>query len=525
MKVLRHIIRIGLGIACLSLTGMALSQSQSGPALFDAAAPPAQADLGSDPTVLRSRFITINRGQLSDIAGAPQVGAGTLQLNFFADANFSMLVQRKEQRGRDEYTLFGHVDGVALAHCTLVVEGEKLTGNCSSPTGTYQVRYYSDGLHIVRQIDQSKFPPEAEPIEVSQPAGDQTQMEPAPDPDPLRDGDVHPDGAVADDDGSIVDMLVVYTTTAKNASSNISGEIRLAIDETNQAYLNSGVPHRVRLVGTSEVSYTESGILCNDPNSDLTRLAGTTDGYMDNVHSLRNSYGADQVTLIVNTGNACGCAYFMNTVSSTFASSAFSVVRRDCATGYFSFGHELGHNMSARHDCYVDSALTPYNHVHGYVHLSTDPNQRWRTIMAYNDQCVANGYNCTRIQYFSNPSVSYLGAPTGTTGTGCAADVRQTFVNTDLTVSRFRDGFCYRSGMVERVAAYADSYSANNYIYVRPSALSSWYQYFRTTDDHLAEQAVAAMRRKIDVSLRGNQSCFDDAYDFGGDVDYLHISP
>ena len=32
-----------------------------------------------------------------------------------------------------------------------------------------------------------------------------------------------------------------------------------------------------------------------------------------------------------------------------FAPNAFAVVDRTCATGYYSFGHEMGHNMGLNH--------------------------------------------------------------------------------------------------------------------------------------------------------------------------------
>ena len=145
--------------------------------------------------------------------------------------------------------------------------------------------------------------------------------------------------------------------------------------------------------------------------------------------------------------------------------------------------------------------------------------------MAYNDQCVANGYNCTRIQYFSNPAVSYLGAPTGNTSGACRADNKRVHRNTDLTVSRFRDGTCSMTGIVERVVEYDDSYSSSTYIYVRPYPLASYYQYFITTDDNIASTAARAAQRKTDVSLRGGLSCHPNAYDFGGVLDYLHLNP
>ncbi len=523
MRTFRRIVTVGVGIGALSIAGGVAAQTAQG--LFEAVGPAASArSVEASPTIVRSRLVAIAQGQLQGAPGVQQQPA-PVRLNFFPDADYVLQVDRTESVGGADYALFGAIQGIDFGRCTLIVQaGDKVTGNCSSPLGTYQVRYHSEGVHVVREIDQSQFPPEADPIEVS--ADGDPAVEPlGSDPDPLKDGEVHADDAQTDDDGSIVDMLVAYTTAAKNGSTNIVGEILLAVAETNQAYINSNIYHRVRLVGTTEVNYTESGILCNDPNSDLTRLRATSDGFMDNLHGLRNSYGADQVTLIVQTGNACGCAYFMNTVATSWASNAFSVVRRDCATGYFSFGHELGHNMSARHDCYVDTALTPYNYNHGYVHLSSTPSQRWRTIMAYANACSAAGYSCTRIQWFSNPAINYLGAPTGTSGTGCAANNRQTHVNTDLTVSRFRDGYCHLSGMVDRVTSYAGNVSSSNYVYIRPYATASYYQYFRTTDNELANTAIAAARRKVDVTLRGDQSCFDNAYDFGGQIDYFLVNP
>jgi len=44
--------------------------------------------------------------------------------------------------------------------------------------------------------------------------------------------------------------------------------------------------------------------------------------------------------------------------------------------------------------------------------------------MAYNDDCGASGYNCTRIQYWSNPAVNYGGVATGIAeGNYHAADI------------------------------------------------------------------------------------------------------
>jgi hypothetical protein len=381
-----------------------------------------------------------------------------------------------------------------------VVDGD-LAGNISFPGGFYEVRPIGSGNFAVYEIDQSAFPDEAPPIEV-RPEDLSPEDTPAEDAGPVMREDapdevrMPADTEAPADDGTLIDVLVVYTQAAAAASANIRSEIQLAVDETNQAYINSGVSHRVRLAGTAQVTYTETG----DSSTDLSRLRGTSDGYMDNVHSLRNSYRADQVTLIaefLEPGTCCR-GYFMSTVSASFESSAFTVVDRGCATGYYSFGHELGHNMSAHHDCYVETSLDPYNYNHGFS-------------------------DCQRIQYFSNPSISYLGSPTGTSGSGCKANVRLTLANTDYTVSNFRTGQCAKYGYVERVSASPGS--SSSYIYTRGAARNNYYTSFTTSDAKLVNAALKALPGRTWIYIVGNQSCFDDSTDYGGNASYLVVSP
>ena len=60
-----------------------------------------------------------------------------------------------------------------------------------------------------------------------------------------------------------------------------------------------------------------------------------------------------------------------------FASSAFSVVERGCATGYYSFGHELGHNMGLNHAREDSVGTGAYSYSYGYKWTG------YRTVMAY----------------------------------------------------------------------------------------------------------------------------------------------
>jgi len=114
-------------------------------------------------------------------------------------------------------------------------------------------------------------------------------------------------------------------------------------------------------------------------------------------------YYADVVILVVDDSASCGIAY---EIYAENQDEAFAVVHYNCATGNYSFGHEIGHLQGADHD--ERREVNPYREYgHGYI----EPDNRdWRTIMASGASCGG----CTRIQYWSNPNESYDGDLTGT---------------------------------------------------------------------------------------------------------------
>jgi hypothetical protein len=202
----------------------------------------------------------------------------------------------------------------------------------------------------------------------------------------------------------VVDLLVVFTPDARIAAGGeaaILATIELAVAVTNQALDNSDVDGRIRLVDAREVAYTESRLL----TVDLDRLTTRTDGFMDDVHGLRDAVGADLVSLIVerNTAGLEGLGWLMQSPSSAFESLAFSVVmRRTAAT--LTLAHELGHNLGLNHDRANASAQGVYPYAYGY----RDP-PYFRDLMAYS----CPGTPCPLISHFSNPAVLYAGRATG----------------------------------------------------------------------------------------------------------------
>jgi hypothetical protein len=199
-------------------------------------------------------------------------------------------------------------------------------------------------------------------------------------------------------------------------------------------------------------------------------LQDPDDGLMDNVHTLRNMYKTDTVALIAEYGGA-GIAYVMTSVSPAFAPWAFSVVQRVNATSQYTFAHELGHNMSAHHDWYVDDSVnSPYTYNHGYVNVT----DQWRTIMAYPSECSDNGVYCQRIPYWSNPSVTYGGDPMGVppgTSTACVvgdlshpdcdADNHLTLNNTAYTVANFRTSSSLHCGTITSDEVWTSDYNVH----------------------------------------------------------------
>ncbi|MEO5729220.1 MAG: M12 family metallo-peptidase [Byssovorax sp.] len=232
----------------------------------------------------------------------------------------------------------------------------------------------------------------------------------------LAGGDAVPQAALIAGNTQI-DVMIVYTPAAKAmyGQAGIEAKIQTAVASANQAYQSSQVPLQLNLVHTAEVSYDESA---HDLVDGLNKLQGTSDGSMDNVHALRNQYGADMVSLMFAEGGAyCGYGSIMTNVNSGFAPYAFSTVSSTCISNY-SVTHELGHNMGCAHD--RDNAGTTtyaYPYAYGYRYCGAGSE---RDLMSYS--CTGS----TRMNYLSNPNISFEGLPTGTVNDDCARTVRNT---------------------------------------------------------------------------------------------------
>ncbi len=216
----------------------------------------------------------------------------------------------------------------------------------------------------------------------------------------------------------VVDIAVVYTPGAREVAGGtaaMEAAIDLMIAQTNAAYESSGVRHGVRhrlaLVAREEVPYTST----SNTAIDIRRLEDPSDGHMDEVHALRDRVGADLVHLIMGTGlDACGRAF----LEDAFGVNALQATEEHLPCGDLVLAHEVGHNMGLNHDRYAERDPSDAHPAWGYVNQpglepGASASRRWRTIMAYTDQCEARDVSCVRVPYFSDPRRSYNGDPLG----------------------------------------------------------------------------------------------------------------
>ena len=90
--------------------------------------------------------------------------------------------------------------------------------------------------------------------------------------------------------------MIVWTPNAEAAAGGRAAMESLAlasVANANLVYANSGINAQLNLVYAAPVSFKETP---TSISTDLSALRGTSDGFMDQVHTLRTQYGADVVT-------------------------------------------------------------------------------------------------------------------------------------------------------------------------------------------------------------------------------------
>ena len=375
----------------------------------------------SRPAQLRSRVAQVDLGQLESARlGVGGLRPARLGLNLFADAQFEAVLERSAPTASG-YTLAGRLEGDPLSTVVLAVNGGWVAGTVWSGDGRWAVRPLGGGVAEVAQLDPSALgrcgvglEPAGEPAGL--PSSDTGPPSPARSSGAAASAQSAPmSEALPEDDGSVIDVLVVYPTFARRSAGGhlgmralIEGDVAL----TNKMYQDSGAVQRINLVGAVELRRRPELERSRKMPDYLDRLQDGSDGHMDEVHALRDNYAADMVLMhwghLVGLGRGltigalAGVAYQMDDLSGDYAPEAFVVANTDA------FAHELGHAMGLRHERYSDVGNTPFPYSHGYYLVDGSPGlpperdgRGMATVM------VAGRGEPWGIPRFSNPSLRY----------------------------------------------------------------------------------------------------------------------
>ena len=444
------------------------------------------------PRELRSRSARIDIDRLS--AARSEVAQGRphhLRLNLFADAGFDALIERTAPTASG-YTLTGRLADEPLSMVVVAVNGGHVAGTVWSSRGIHSIRARGTAA-AVRQLDPSvegrcgarDASPEEKPLSPSLGPNSITREPLSVDPPKTNAAalNVAPqmDSAHPLDDGSTIDVLVVYPAEVRRVEGGHRA-MRALLDRdiamTNEAYRTSGAKQRITLVAATEIDLPPLTVNSRR-NNVVIKLASKSDGYLDEVHALRDSYAADLVTLHI--GSVLRFIPFLSewpvpltrdNMPAGWETAAFNAPTSIDWSNYvgvgsnlvlldepvfsvsssigFGLAHHLGHNMGLHHergDYYIygrpDSSLRPllpalHPYSHGYQ--VPDPSAQWGkrgTIMALGQA----------LPRFSNPRQRYQddsGVPLGvpgeewTTSADGPADAVRTLNNTRRLVANYR---------------------------------------------------------------------------------------
>jgi len=406
------------------LCGAALAAPSDAPLFKPAPAVPgfAQLSLLDERTdVVRSRYVSFDDGQVA----SPRSGPTTARLNLFDDITVDVVFEREEAGLGVDRVLYGRVADAEPSYVIFVeTDGHVWADVWTLDAGRYEIRNAGPGVHLVAQVaglvapcgqdligpnDLGMVPPEAR----------EPEAPPAPEAGPR-------------DTADLIDVLIMYTAAARaqaGGTTNITNAMNGWMATTNQFYTNSQMIQRVRLVHLVETDYVEAPSNQNSIVTDRDRFRLNNDGFMDNVHTLRNTFGADLCQLVSrsNSSSICGIAASL----SINQSLGFAVTRYVC--GAYTFAHEMGHNMGCAHDR-PNAGGGGGAFCYSFGHRTTG-NPQYITVMSYPPG--------QEVPYFSNPNITLSGQTLGIADPpGCAnataADNSRSMNGTALSVANYR---------------------------------------------------------------------------------------
>lgn len=227
-----------------------------------------------------------------------------------------------------------------------------------------------------------------------------------------------------------IDLMIAYTqasedwaTSEESGFEDIDGVLAQSMNLLQTVFDNSDIPITFRLVYSHKVNYDESSVELNGNGNNNENIlfdfvgdeswspgkdGGDTE--MNEVHDLRNQYGADLMILFVSDMIGAGGTAFSGPGYYGDERGAFNInIIRQVVDDSYTLVHEIGHNLSIDHSRTQESSPASiyggsYSNAVGYQ----DAQNGFATIMGYRQQDIP-----IRVPYFSDPNNSYEGAILG----------------------------------------------------------------------------------------------------------------
>ena len=336
-----------------------------------------------------------------------------LLLDLFEDSKYEAVIKNVSTDKNGITGITAQIKNIDFGYCYIAVSPKSISMSIDFPL--LDEHYFAGELNgkiylskYKKTVKQKEIAPEYNPLVPDIP---ETQID-------MLNAPIANDGTscnVGIEDKVIIDVLVVYTAAAaewvKNNSgySDINSLINIDMQMSNTVMDNSQTGIRFRMVHSYQTNYTE-----DNSSKDLDRITYANDGYMDEVHGLRDQYKADMVVFLPKVEFTGGLAWLLNNENGD-NSSAFALSRVQQAGWTYTTVHEMGHNMGCHHHKDQKTQAGPglYNYSAGWRGKAT-----WGanicSIMTYEEgSSFDDGISHQRIPYFSSPDLNYGGTIIG----------------------------------------------------------------------------------------------------------------
>ena len=389
----------------------------------------------NDPEHVRSTAARFDVDQLRSIAETAPFASTkqSFELGLFGDAVHSVEVRKIDRSGPGRFLIYGIIQGPSgdsSGNTIISVVDGIARATVTAPDGRLFEITHAGELYQISQLDPLRMRDcdrKANHQVTAQARASTSSFDSTPGPI----GSTVSESSAAATATPVIDVMIVYTPAMLAKAGSVramEATCQMAVGVADQAFTDSGIDARVRLVHTQLIKYVESG----DSLRDTDRLTNQSDGYMDEVARLRDQHGADVVHLFVSefTDGYGGRAHYAVDRDGVRPELAYGVCLGSQVT--HAFPHELGHNLGCAHDRATagTDARQAFSYSYGYSFTGSDG-------VVYRDIMSNVGQPSQR---FSNPDIRFKGAATGASkSSSTGADNATTINSTAPIVANFRE--------------------------------------------------------------------------------------